>query len=118
MGSLSRTTVVVSLGIACAVLGALAWSSSSTAAPPVPQAHRRDPGAELACRAFTGVLADAATLTPAELRDRLRRVYDEAKVYPESTVAVESRAALVAITDGDRVGFAQHAAALDAACRP
>ena len=67
------------------------------AQPPRPQL---DAGAILACRLFAPLIkdVDAGRLTTAEFRDGLKKVYEQARVWPESEVARTSSALLELFT--------------------
>lgn len=107
---------LVALGILAAVLMSVeGWRSRSGAHPSA--APTLDAGAQLACGEWASLSDDLPKLNDAELRERLRTVYEDAKPWPDSAVAVASRDAMAAITRGDRTSFGTAATALIDACR-
>jgi len=79
-------------------------TSQAVAAPREPEALSADPldpGAVLACRAFAPLARDAnaGLLTNTEFRDGLKKVYEQASVWPQSEVTRASAALLLLFTE-------------------
>jgi hypothetical protein len=98
------------------------------AAPTASGPPKLDAGAFLACRLFVPLAHDVSDglLTQTEFRDGLKKVYAEAKVWPDSEVARASAALLLTFTESaggasiaerDRV-TRERFLALMAACSP
>jgi hypothetical protein len=78
-----------------------------------------DASAELACAHFRDVVTDEANgvLTDAELRDKLKEVYDKARYSTNAGIPEGAQAMLAAVTQGDPAGLRQGLNAFSAACQ-
>lgn len=78
-----------------------------------------DAGARLACRDFYGIAAEADLVTDAELRSRVRDMYDShASVSETPGIAESAREMLATITSADVDAFGRAIEDMDAACQP
>jgi hypothetical protein len=104
--------VVLGLSVAGIVLAFMVYSYTPRPTPAArptvstqlhqPAAHQPlDPGAFLACRLFTPLATDAnaGLLTPVEFRDGMKKVYEKARIWPQSEVSRASAALLLIFTE-------------------
>lgn len=86
---------------------------------PAPAKPKADASAELGCTHFRNIMGDvsAGILTDAELRTKIKEVYDTAYVSENAGVPDGARAMLAAITAEDSTAFLAAATAFDGACR-
>lgn len=96
-------------------------SAQPTSSPVAPSSSSNDVDASLrlACSHFYNVASDVTVgiLTEAEVREKLREVYDDAKVSDVAGVRSAAQAMLVAITSGDGDAFGAAVRAMDKNCR-
>lgn len=83
-----------------------------------PQLGEDDAAARAACRHWSNVASDATRglLTDAELREKIREVYDSGRVSDDSGIALGSERLLASVTSGTVADFAAAADAFGAAC--
>lgn len=107
--------LVVLLVLVAVLTGCASTSSSSNASGATVQA---DASAQLACSHFRNVVADEANgvLTDAELRNKLKEVYGDARYSSNAGIAGGARAMLAAVTQGDPAGLRRGLDAFGGAC--
>ena len=86
---------------------------------PAPAKPKADASAELGCGHFRNIMGDvsAGILTDAELRTKIKEVYDTAYVSENAGIPDAARAMLAAITADDSNAFVAAVTAFDGACR-
>lgn len=99
-------TWVISLVAAVAAFGATGCSGGED----------EDAGAFLACRGFRSVASDYDTLSADEVRDRLRDVYDDAKISELPAIREAGRQLMETNTSGSTTEQVDAVTAMGQAC--
>lgn len=102
--------------LAAFALAGCASTSSSTSSNSTPRA---DASAQLACSHFRNVVADESSgvLTDAELRGKLKEVYNDARYSSNAGIPEGAQAMLAAVTQGDPAGLRQGLDDFSTACQ-
>jgi hypothetical protein len=101
--------------IALIAVLALAGCGSSTS----PASPKADAPAQVACEHFHNVMGDFnnGLLTTAEMRDKIKQVYDTASVSEDAGIPDGAQSMLAATTADDGAAFLTASAAFTAACK-
>lgn len=106
-------------GVLAALLLSGCASTSSSTASTNDGTQDADASAQLACAHFRDVVADetSGVLTDAELRDKLKEVYDKARYSSDAGIPAGAQEMLAAVTQGDSAGLRRGLNDFGAACR-